>query len=226
MQKGCLARLHDDIKSDGSRIEGCHKQWNSLQRTFSCGLENLVALGHDHTLRTNVRIAFNKEHLRSTRPFLASTFGSHHVGLVDYVAKKWNAILSVSSSGSEKTLSTLTPRPELKVIDSQEQIGLVSSEHVITFGGLLTIKDEDELEDEVLEMPLHELLSEDDVIHTLGIDPASLLIPESGKVCSASQYTPSVSSLAVTFPSGLNTSPSKVVVAKSGDRPTDQMIVS
>lgn len=230
MQKGCLARLQDDIKSDGSRIEGCHKQWNSLQRTFSCGLENLVALGHDHTLRTNIRIAFNKERIRSKRPFLASTFGSHHIGLINYVAKKWNLILSTETT-AEKILNSLTPRPELQVVESHEQIGLVSSEHVLTFGGLLTIKDEDELEDDILEMPLHELLSEDDVIHTLGIDPTSLLIPEGGTVHSPPQHVSTSHSLeAVLSNASITTSSNAVAVTiKASDRPhqlADQMIVS
>ncbi|KAI0691353.1 hypothetical protein C8T65DRAFT_587252, partial [Cerioporus squamosus] len=34
IQKGCLARPRDDIRSDGSRIEGMHKGFNHLQRAF------------------------------------------------------------------------------------------------------------------------------------------------------------------------------------------------
>ncbi|KAJ7150806.1 hypothetical protein C8R46DRAFT_1229740 [Mycena filopes] len=39
LQKGCLSRLRQDIASDGSRIEGSHKGWNSIQRASASGLE-------------------------------------------------------------------------------------------------------------------------------------------------------------------------------------------
>lgn len=81
----------------------------------------------------------------------------------------------------EKKANVFDLQPELKIIESDEQFGLVASDHVVTFGGLLTIKDEEELEEDTLHMPLHELVSEDDVLYTLGIDPTSLLIPEGGQ---------------------------------------------
>ena len=45
--KGCLARKHRDLRSDGSRIEGSHE---GFQRARSSGLAVSVALGHDHVL--------------------------------------------------------------------------------------------------------------------------------------------------------------------------------
>ncbi|PIL31911.1 hypothetical protein GSI_06615 [Ganoderma sinense ZZ0214-1] len=50
VQKGCLARPRDDIATDGSRIEGSHKGWNSIMQSFPSGLEVMNALGHDHVL--------------------------------------------------------------------------------------------------------------------------------------------------------------------------------
>ncbi|KAJ7659690.1 hypothetical protein DFH06DRAFT_935341, partial [Mycena polygramma] len=50
VRKGCLARPREDISSDGSRIEGSHKEWNSIQRSFASGLEMQTALGHDFVL--------------------------------------------------------------------------------------------------------------------------------------------------------------------------------
>ncbi|KAJ7247360.1 hypothetical protein C8J57DRAFT_1241080 [Mycena rebaudengoi] len=38
VQKGCLARPREDIASNGSRIEGSHKGWNSIQRSMASGL--------------------------------------------------------------------------------------------------------------------------------------------------------------------------------------------
>ncbi|KAJ7233638.1 hypothetical protein C8J57DRAFT_1532183 [Mycena rebaudengoi] len=88
VQKGCLARPRDDIPSDGNRIEG----WNSLRRSFASGLELQTALGHDFVLRRNLRIAFDGK-IKSSDPFVLSTFGSHHVTLADYTASLWNELL-------------------------------------------------------------------------------------------------------------------------------------
>ncbi|TFY51214.1 hypothetical protein EVG20_g11108 [Dentipellis fragilis] len=54
VRKGCLARPREDISSDGSRIEGTHKGWNSLQRAHSSGIEVLLALSSDFVLRRNL----------------------------------------------------------------------------------------------------------------------------------------------------------------------------
>ncbi|KAH8990372.1 hypothetical protein EDB86DRAFT_2746341, partial [Lactarius hatsudake] len=51
---GCLARERQDIH--GSRVEGPHKGWNSLQHAQLSGLAVFVALGHNHVLRRNIRI--------------------------------------------------------------------------------------------------------------------------------------------------------------------------
>ncbi|OBZ65553.1 hypothetical protein A0H81_14418 [Grifola frondosa] len=53
VQKGCLARLRQDVPSDGSHIEGSHKHWNGLQRSYASGLESMTALSHDYILRRN-----------------------------------------------------------------------------------------------------------------------------------------------------------------------------
>ena len=50
VRKGCLARTRHDISTDGSRIEASHKGWNSLQRSFACGIVLIVALAHDAQL--------------------------------------------------------------------------------------------------------------------------------------------------------------------------------
>ena len=138
-------------------------------------LENFIALGYDHILRTNIRLAYGKNHLRSDRPFLASTFGSHYIGLVDFVACAWNSLLEKEGN---KNMTQLVCLPQLQRIATFEEIGVVSSDYVSSFGGLLTIKDEEDIEDVNLDMPLHENVAEDDVLRTLGIDPSSLLIPE------------------------------------------------
>ncbi|KAL6306293.1 hypothetical protein BKA93DRAFT_816419 [Sparassis latifolia] len=54
VKKGCLARVRQDVLSDGSRIEGTHKGWNGLQRSFVSSIEVLTALRHDYILRRNL----------------------------------------------------------------------------------------------------------------------------------------------------------------------------
>ncbi|KAL6303302.1 hypothetical protein BKA93DRAFT_818125 [Sparassis latifolia] len=138
VRKGCLARPRQDIASDGSHIEGSHKGWNGLQRSFASGIEVLTALGHDHVLRRNIRVAFNSSHM-SLEQFLQSTRGSHHIRLVDGVAKLWNVILD-----DTKTVRTrnLRPLPELQIIDSGETFGLIRAEYATSYHNLADIKEE------------------------------------------------------------------------------------
>ena len=151
-----------------------------MQRSFSCWIENFLALGHDHVLRTNLRIAFSKPRLRETRPFLASTFGSHHISLVNTVAETWNRLLTLDRGGgtSKVSPSTLVAHAVLPIVPTSERFGLVSSDHISSFGGLLTIKDDGEIEDVMLEMPINGAVSDEDVIATMGLDPATLAIHE------------------------------------------------
>ncbi len=50
VKKGCLERRRQDIAADGSRIEGSHKAWNTLQRACASGLEMFGALSRDFVL--------------------------------------------------------------------------------------------------------------------------------------------------------------------------------
>ncbi|KAJ7077700.1 hypothetical protein B0H15DRAFT_954994 [Mycena belliarum] len=171
--KGCLSRPRNDIASDGSRIEGSHKGWNSLQRSFASGLELQTALGHDYVLRRNIRVAFNGK-IKSDDPFILSTFGSHHLALVDRVADTWNQFFPTSAGGSSSTLL-----PRLKDVQSGERFGLVNSPHSDTFGGLYTIKPEPD--DALLEAVKDDLAPEEqqDLIHelNLNLDPALFFEP-------------------------------------------------
>ncbi|KAI6009042.1 Septin-domain-containing protein [Pisolithus marmoratus] len=87
IQKGCLERRRQDILSDGSRIEGCHKAWNLLQRAQPSGLVMLTALSHDFVLQRNVRIASESANVD---PFILSTHGSHHLHLSSAIAECYN----------------------------------------------------------------------------------------------------------------------------------------
>ena len=141
VRKGCLERRRQDIPSDGSRIEGSHKGWNSLQRAQPSGITVLVALGHDFVLRHNIRVGYSSIANSSTpdsegTTFLTSTHGSHHVGLVAAIATLHNNILNV------EVVSSIGSLPELSDIHSNEVFGLTRSDHASTFGGMIDIKEE------------------------------------------------------------------------------------
>lgn len=71
--------------------------------------------------------------------FADSTFGSHHMQLVNHVAALFNALQKKQPS---RIMSGLHPMNGLLLIDSGEAFGLVSSPHTASYGGLLEIKDE------------------------------------------------------------------------------------
>ncbi|EJD33698.1 hypothetical protein AURDEDRAFT_177222 [Auricularia subglabra TFB-10046 SS5] len=121
VRKGCVTRARSDISSDGSRIEGSHKTWNSLNRTFTGGVESLEAQGHDMVLRKNLRIAAKRD---PALDFVASTYGSHHISLVLSAASDWNSIVRQVGSPS------LVPAPLLQYANSDEQFGLVWAEYI------------------------------------------------------------------------------------------------
>ncbi|KAG1764260.1 hypothetical protein EV702DRAFT_1014433 [Suillus placidus] len=148
VRKGCLERSDQHLRSDGSRVEGTHKGWNSLQRAQPSGIVMLSALGHDFVLRRNIRVAFSR---RQMTPFVKFTHGSHHIQLSNHVAKLYNGL-------HEKGTQLLPLLPELPDVDSGETFGLVASDNATTFGGLL-------IKEETLDAEL---------AHDFEIDPALL----------------------------------------------------
>ena len=140
--------LHDramiSIASDGSQIEGSHKQWNALQRAHASGLALQASLGSDHVLRRNIRVALTGK-TKYDDAFIKSTHGSHHISLVDHVAGLWNGLVGDKANPS-------LYKPRLKNIESSETFGVVQSNHSDTFDGLFTIKQEPDESDEALQM--------------------------------------------------------------------------
>ncbi|KAG0697389.1 hypothetical protein DFH29DRAFT_878740 [Suillus ampliporus] len=172
-----------DIRTDGSRIEGSHKGWNSLQQVHSSGITTFTALCHDFVLRQNIRVASSR---KNKSDFLSSTYGSHHVHLVDGIARLFNSL-----QHSEKSASSTHPLPELMQLSSKEHFGLVESIFASTFGGLLDIKTEDsELGDtDSCTNLLNEITNDDhtetilqsarsEIINELDIDPQLLSMPQ------------------------------------------------
>ncbi|KAG1843756.1 hypothetical protein F4604DRAFT_1596604, partial [Suillus subluteus] len=120
VRKGCLERSIQGIRSDGSRIEGSHKGWNSLQRAQPSGVAMLTALAHDFVLRHNVQVAFSRS---VVTPFIEFTHGSHHLQLCDYVARLHNTLQQ------DYTGSQLQVLPELHDVDSRPMVSNVTHFH-------------------------------------------------------------------------------------------------
>ncbi|KAG1774617.1 hypothetical protein EV702DRAFT_1047571 [Suillus placidus] len=156
VHKGCLERPRQDIRTDGSRVEGSHKGWNSLQRVHTSGIVTFTGLCHDFVLRRNIRVTFS----RATKSdFLSSTHGSHHVHLVDGIAKLFNHLRL-----EEKTISACClPLAELQDVLSNEHFGLVESSFASTFGGLLDVKAEED-------SPIDLNMSRNKLLEALGDD--------------------------------------------------------
>ncbi|RDB21084.1 hypothetical protein Hypma_011838 [Hypsizygus marmoreus] len=170
VRKGCLARPRQDIASDGSRIEGSHKGWNSLQKSQPSGIEVFSGLGHDFVLRRNLRVATS--HGKKASAFAILMHGSHHTHLVNHVAVLFNRLLT-----REKN-QTLRPRPVLPTIASGEIFGLVPSSHTETFGGLVTIKEEPENQDLLDVIDNSSYFDASSAIQHMNIDPMLLRMPE------------------------------------------------
>lgn len=185
VEKGCLTRPHQDVKSDGSRVEAYHRALNAIMRTYTCGLELYLGLTHDFVLRRNIRVAM-KFRPEERTDFVNLTSGSHHLGLVDRIARRWNQISSgLDQKGVGKGKSVV--RVELPVlidVPSREAFGLVRSRHNESFGGRLEIAEpqsKQEEEEDVLdeELPsLHQGISAAQVMREMNIDPTLLLLPE------------------------------------------------
>lgn len=85
VKKGCLTRLRNDVRSDGSRIESFHRHLNNLQRSLPSGLRVFRGLAFDFVHRRNIRITHSSTTLND--PFVTSSYASHHIFLVDFCNK-------------------------------------------------------------------------------------------------------------------------------------------
>lgn len=177
VRKGCLERTRNDVRSDGSRIEASHKGWNSLQRVQPSGIAMFVALCHDFVLRRNVRITFQaKQSTQACDRFVHFARGSHHLHLVNQSAQQWNV---ARSEAKQTSLARLPEFPTPAPIN--ERFGLVGSQHVTTFGGLLSgddMKDEPTMDLDIC--PSHSGDEAEQAMNSLISRTTELLINEYG----------------------------------------------
>ena len=169
VRKGCLARPRDDVRADGSQIEGSHKGWNALQRSFSSGIEMMSALGHDFVLRHNSRI---ERTLKQPSKFATSTFGSHHIRLVNDCAHRWNKQLA----RKDNIGTHLEPLPVLNAPPSKETFGMMKmSPETAAHQSLTSVKKEStDDEQELLDLSSQDLLDANHILSEVGVDPSLL----------------------------------------------------
>lgn len=137
------------------------------------GLEMIAALASDHVLRYNVRIIMKSKDFQPS-PFIRSAFGSHHLRLQNDIAHRWNAIFDQLSPVDRQGLIHL---PVLEDVASNEAFGLVPSQHVATFGGLYTVKEEPDDEDQLARLSSQDPDAHESALRQLNIDPYLAHVP-------------------------------------------------
>src|ERR1700733_14193866 len=116
IRKGCLTRTRQDISTDGSRIEGSHKGWNSLQRSQPSGIEVFSALVHDFVLCCNLCVA--NLHGHNVSDFALATLVSHLVRLCHHIACLFNKLFDQQKNYIKDPVCK--PQPSLMHVNSGE----------------------------------------------------------------------------------------------------------
>lgn len=170
MKKGCLTRPRSDVRSDGSRVEGTHKAWNSLQRSFASGLEMLTVLSHDLILRRNHRVDIDSS---SPTAFALSTYGSHHIRLVDHIARLWGTIRQ--NPTHTHLFTGLQDSPRFQTVNSGESFGIVRSQFAEGYQYLVDVKEEEP--EDLLDLSAQPAHVAHQLLKSINIDPALLSQP-------------------------------------------------
>ncbi|PIL30719.1 hypothetical protein GSI_06887 [Ganoderma sinense ZZ0214-1] len=230
VRKGCLSRPREDVATDGSRVEGTHKGWNSLQRTHPSGVEVLTLLAADHVLRHNIRVDYADP---NPYAFTSSTFGSHHVHLVNACAQLWNSLLNPANRNQRRPPADLLPAPVLQPAASQETFGLVkANKDVAMYHSFVTVKEEPE--DSLINLSAEDPEEAERIVRSLGLDPSLLSKPlEQDRRVFTSTYEskqtqsqmPSEGRSAITFVSARDAQEAVDVDAMSSPPPPSQPLL-
>jgi hypothetical protein len=177
----------------------------------------LVALAHDFVLRRNCRVAFSSD---EPDAFTKLTHGSHHIHLVSSVAGLWNSVL-VKEKGKAAGGKQLRQLPQLPIVDSGENFGLVESNYSTTFKGLIEVKEEPEDEG----IPYLPSLDDDEIqnlLRELNIDPSLLHLPlslgSSGSIQPPTTILMSHQRDMITFSGGASTADPSTAVHVDGEK--------
>ncbi|TFY76752.1 hypothetical protein EWM64_g7260 [Hericium alpestre] len=168
------------------KLEAVYAKW---AEHGSVWIKVFVTLGHDHVLRRNLRIAWSSG---KTSSLVISTYGSHHLQLVNHNSKLWNSLLDMKAhQGQQKNQKWLLCRPEMLIVPSKEKFGLRPLDPE-SYGGLIRMKDEqDEDEPDLLEQLEGDELSREMTMHKaihdeIGIDMKAFYKPTSSMTSASS----------------------------------------
>ncbi|KAI0287801.1 hypothetical protein BC826DRAFT_869916, partial [Russula brevipes] len=149
VRQGCLTRRLGGIPSDGSRIEGLHRDLSRIQNSVASGLEMVIGLTYDFYHRRNMRNRLCKQ---KPTEFVSATYGSHHVHLVNAITRLWG--IAVNKPRVKRMQADLTLRPTLVVVESLEEFSLADSSHEFSLSGLISMENNDS-SDEVNKLTHH-----------------------------------------------------------------------
>lgn len=133
----------------------------------------LTMLSHDLVLRRNHRIDVDSE---LPTPFAVTTYGSHHIRLIDHAARLWNSLLQNSSDSNHAQLfAGLQEAPVFRFVDSGEIFGIVQSQFAAGYQYMVDIKNEEV--DDLLDLSAQPPDSVRRLLASINIDPALLSQP-------------------------------------------------
>lgn len=130
----------------------------------------LTVLSHDLVLRRNHRVDLDSG---SPTAFALSTYGSHHIRLVDRIAYLWNTIRQNTTHAH--LFIGLQDTPRFRTVDSGESFGIVRSQFVEGYQYLVDVKEEEP--DNLLDLSAQPADVAQQPLRSMNIDPALLSQP-------------------------------------------------
>ncbi len=134
----------------------------------------MSGLCHDFVLRRNLRNELTRNNATN---FSRSTYGSHHITLVNECAKLFNHLIdSLRSKGSRYApAADVSPLPVFATVDSKEFFGLIKmGPSSSTYHTMVHVKDEPVDDDKLLDLSSQDFLDANKILTDLGIDPSLL----------------------------------------------------
>ena len=109
-------------------------------------------------------------------PFTLSTFGSHHIHLVNTTVRLWNTLLEPANRNQKCPPVDLLPAPVLQPANSNETFGLVwANKDVTMYHSFVMLKEEPK--DALINLSAEDPEEAKQIVWLLGLDPSLLNQP-------------------------------------------------
>ena len=106
-------------------------------------------------------------------PFTLSTFGSHHIHLINATMWLWNTLLEPANRNQKRPLVDLLPAPVLQPANSKETFGLIrANEDVTVYHSFVTLKEEPK--DALINLLAKDPEEAERIVQSLSLDPSLL----------------------------------------------------